>query len=153
MDFCDKQDVMERYCKEIGDLNRYADLSGVKMVWFAGTEGMGELAIDPKVLNINGDVHGGALFTLADTVANATAYVWGKQNLGEDIGCTTVSSAFNFLRPARGKEKLVCKAALRKIGNTIVVVESSVQDEAGKEVCFGTFTVYYIDNSRYHKNK
>ena len=40
-----------------------------------------EMIIDEQILNIHGFVHGGALFSLADTVAGAASFATGRDSV------------------------------------------------------------------------
>lgn len=152
MDSCDKQDFLEIY-KDRRDRDNYIKLCGINVVQITETGAVGELALEPKVINANDDVHGGALFSLADVVASSAAYVWGRRNLGDNFSCTTASSSFNYLRPVHSGEKVICRSTLRKTGKTLSVVDVTVEDENGTELCCGIFTIYYLDLDRYQKNR
>ena len=151
MDSCDKRAFLQRY-KDEAARDNYIKLCGIDVVEMTETGAVAELSMDSKVMNINGDVHGGALFSLADVAANWAAYVWGKRNLGEHFSCTTVSSSFNYLRAVNCGEKVIGRSTLRKTGKSFSVVDVSLQDENGTEVCCGSFTIYYLDLDRYQKN-
>lgn len=154
MDFCDK-DVFERV-KECGHgdgTNGFRELCGIRITHLGPDGGVGEMPLGPQHLNPNGTVHGGALYTLADTVAGHAAIAWGLAATGrgpDSLACTTVTGSLNFLRPARG-EKLVCRATCRKMGKTLSVLDVSILDDRGEETCSGSFTFYYIDRGRYVK--
>lgn len=93
----------------------------------------GELEVVPENLNLLGIVHGGALATLADTVAgSAVAAATGR-------ACVTVSYGFNFLRPATGG-RIICSAYAEKLGRHICVMHADLLDEKGEKVAAGEFT-------------
>lgn len=148
MDSCAEKKRMEIY-EDRCQHDKFMKLCGIEIVRVTETGAIGVLPLQSKVFNANGDIHGGALFSLGDAVASAAAYVWGKQHLGEDTGCTTASASFNYLRPVSGGERIVGKATLRKTGKTLAVVDVSIEDESGREVCLGVFTIYYLSMDRY----
>ena len=152
MDSCDKENLLEVY-EPISRNDMYAKLSNIRVVRITEMGAEGELLLGPEVYNENHDVHGGALFTLADTVSSSAAYVWGVRHLGENISCTTATTSFSYLRPVQGGERVICKATLRKMGKTLAVSDVSVLDEKGVEVCCGMFTVCFLDLNRYRKEK
>lgn len=156
MDFCDK-DAFERV-KEHGHgdgTNGFRELCGIRITALGPDGGTGEMPLGPQHLNPNGTVHGGALYTLADTVAGHAAIACAMASTGrgaDSLACTTVTGSLNFLRPARGT-KLVCLANCRKVGKTLAVLDVSILDDQGTETCSGSFTFCYVDRARYTKQK
>jgi acyl-CoA thioesterase len=93
----------------------------------------GVLDVTSDNLNHRGIVHGGALATLADTVAGtAVAAATG-------CSCVTVNYGFNFLRPAVGSQ-ITCSARPEKIGKHICVMHADLFDPQGNTVAAGEFT-------------
>ena len=111
------------------------------MVTFAGGgEAEGELIIRPETRNPMGVVHGGALFTLADTVAGTAAFTTGRN-------CVTLDSSMQFLSAARG-DKVRCVAKPKKAGRTIMVYEISITDSEERLVATGIFTFFATGEHR-----
>ena len=108
--------------------------SGAMVTAAGGGEAEGELAIRTETKNPMGVVHGGALFTLADTVAGTAAFTTGRN-------CVTLDSSMQFLSAARG-DKLRCVAKPKKAGRTILVYEVTITDSEERLVASGTFTFY-----------
>lgn len=150
MDFCDEQALLERYN---GRKNSFVAYNGIRMVEITTDHAVGEVELRPECYNGNREVHGGVFYTLADSVTGGLAWIWGKCNIDESVSCVTSSSSFHYLRPARGTSKIFCRGTARKMGRTLGVVDASVYDENGVELCCGTFTFSYIDLDRYRKNK
>ena len=101
----------------------------------------GELQVGPDSINPHGNVHGGALATLADTVGGTGVHT----ATGRD--CVTVNYAFSFLRPALGtNRKLYCKAVPEKLGGRLCVYRQTITDDNGVEVANGNFTFYLMDH-------
>jgi len=154
MDFCDKNVFEQILAYGHGDgTNGFRDLVGVKVTGLSPEGGTGELLLDARHLNPNGTVHGGALYTLADIVTGYTAIAWAMDATGksvEELACTTVSGSLNFLRQARGS-KLICRAACRKMGKTLAVMDVSIFDDQNVEVSAGSFTYYYLDRKRFQQ--
>ena len=97
----------------------------------------GELTVGPNSINPHGNVHGGALATLADTVGGAATFAAYRR------GCVTVNYSMNFLRPAWGSNrKIRCRAQAVKLGRTLSVFGMSLTDDEGMEVASGNFTFY-----------
>ena len=94
----------------------------------------GELEIRADTRNPMGVVHGGALFTLADTVAGTAAFTTGRT-------CVTLDSSMQFLSAAKG-DKVFCAAVPKKVGRTILVYDISITDSEKRLVATGIFTFY-----------
>ena len=97
----------------------------------------GELAVGPDSINPGGYVHGGALVTLADTVAGCCACSRGGD-------CVTANESFEFLRTAGGP-KIFCRAVPKKMGRTLRVIQVELTDSASRTVATGTFTFFMTE--------
>lgn len=93
----------------------------------------GILRAGPDSVNPEGHIHGGAIATLADTVAGCCACSTGGD-------CVTSSSSMEYLRPALGD--LFCEATPKKLGRKLSVIQVAVTDTEGKTVATGTFTFF-----------
>lgn len=110
----------------------------VTRVWDGFAEG--ELTITPDSLNPQGDVHGGCLVALADTVAGTAAF---SQAARHEKTCVTLQSSFNYLLPGRGS-KLFCRAEPQRVGGTVAVYHVALTDDQGRTVATGCFTFYFL---------
>lgn len=99
----------------------------------------GELHAGPNSINPHGQIHGGALAALADTVGGCCACSRGGN-------CVTSSSSMEFLRPANGPV-IYCQATPKKLGRRLSVVQLVLTNSQGKEVATGTFTFFMTDPS------
>lgn len=113
---------------------QFAYESGIFVTHSRPGYGEGVLEIRTTSLNPHGTVHGGCLYTLADTVAGTAACARGAS-------CVTVSGTLEFLRPATGKT-IRCVATPKKEGKTLSVMQVVLTNDAGKEVATGTFTFF-----------
>ena len=93
----------------------------------------GVLRAGPSSVNPEGHIHGGAIATLADTVAGCCACSTGGD-------CVTSSSSMEYLRPALGD--LFCEATPKKLGRRLSVIQVSITDTEDKTVATGTFTFF-----------
>lgn len=101
-------------------------------------QAQGELEVNENSLNPHGTVHGGCLYTLADTVAgSAVAASCGRP-------CVTVSGTLEFLRPATGP-RIHCTARPKKLGGTICTMQVELSDIHGKLVATGTFIFMLVN--------
>ena len=127
----------EQYREMLDKVNSgpyFGPRSGAMVTFAGGGEAEGELIIRPETRNPMGVVHGGALFTLADTVAGTAAFTTGRN-------CVTLDSSMQFLAAARG-DKVRCVARPKKTGRTILVYEITITDSEGRLVATGIFTFY-----------
>ena len=90
--------------------------------------GEGELTVTAGSLNPQKIVHGGCLYSLADTVCGAAAASNGHL-------CVTTSSSINFLRPGKSSGKIYCSAIPEKTGRRISVYRFEIYDDTGGKDC------------------
>ena len=74
-----------------------------------------EMIIDEQILNVHGFVHGGALYSLADTAAGAASFATGRDSV-------TLSGTINYIKPGKGG-KLIGIAQEISAGRTTGVYE------------------------------
>ena len=133
----------EQYREMLDKVNSgpyFGPRSGAMVTFAGGGEAEGELIIRPETRNPMGVVHGGALFTLADTVAGTAAFTTGRN-------CVTLDSSMQFLSAARG-DKVRCVAKPKKAGRTIMVYEISITDSEERLVATGIFTFFATGEHR-----
>lgn len=94
----------------------------------------GELTVGPNSINPHGNVHGGALATLADTVGGCCACSKGGS-------CVTANCTLEFLRPATGP-RIVCEATPKKMGRTLSVIQVVLTNDQNVVVATGTYTFF-----------
>ncbi|AMO21721.1 PaaI family thioesterase [Ramlibacter solisilvae] len=95
-----------------------------------------------KVLDIHrngtGVVHGGVMFTLADTVMGAALY----RTLAEGEICATIEIKIGYFKPVF-EGTLVCEAVVLNKGKSIASLEATIQ--AGDDLvskASGTFAIF-----------
>ena len=97
------------------------------------------LEVDDRHLNPNGIVHGGVVFTLADTaMGRATTAV-----LGDGQICASIEVSVRYLRPIPGG-RLVATASVLRAGRRIVHLECGITvdgDDRPVAVLQGSFAV------------
>ena len=134
MDSCSKRD----YSGMLNKVNSgpyFGPKSGAKVTAIHDDHSAeGEMEIRTDTQNPMGVVHGGALFTLADTVAGTAAFTTGRT-------CVTLDSSMQFLSAARG-DKVFCVATPKKVGRIILVYDISITDSEDRLVATGIFTFY-----------
>jgi uncharacterized protein (TIGR00369 family) len=112
-----------------------AGLLGLEILRAQPNEVRARLEWRPELCTAGGLMHGGALMALADSIGAMVAF----SHLPEGAaGTATLSSATNFLGPARGT--VVATARLLHRGRTTIVVETEVADSEGRRVAKVTQT-------------
>ena len=97
----------------------------------------GELRAGEKSLNPHGVIHGGALYTLADTVGGCCACSRGGR-------CVTANGTVEYLRPAQG-ERVSCRAWPKKMGRQLSVIAVELRSGENAVVATGTFTYAMLE--------
>lgn len=104
-----------------------------------------EMIIDEQILNIHGFVHGGALFSLADTVAGAASFATGRDSV-------TLTGTINYIKPGRGG-KLIGIAQEISSGKTTGVYEVFIFNDENVLLSRATFTMFFLDSDKMKKKK
>lgn len=86
------------------------------------------LQVTEQLYNPFGTVHGGCLFTVADSVAGAAALTHGKY-------VTTLSGNIHYLRSVADIKKLYITANEVKAGKTILAYDVVFTDEEKNTIC------------------
>ena len=126
--------VLER----INNPNLFNSHNDITVTAAGDGKAQGVLEVSPSSMNPHGMVHGGCLYTLADTVAgSAVAASCGGP-------CVTVSGTLEFLRPATGAT-IHCEASPKKLGSTICTMEVELTNQDHKVVATGTFIFMLVE--------
>ena len=135
MDYTDKtrfEELHRKLADRINNKTGFSTHNGIRILKVGVHHCAGELSIGQKTQNSLGMVHGGALFSLADTVAGVAVCSGG-------VSAVTVSSSFDFLRAPKGTV-VRCEAESMKVGSKIAVFRCVITDEAGELVAVGQFS-------------
>ncbi|HEY1567414.1 MAG TPA: PaaI family thioesterase [Solirubrobacteraceae bacterium] len=82
---------------------------------------------------MRGQRHGGALMAFADSLGGVCAFL----NLPAGAGTATISSTTNFLRGLR-EGHATATARPRRVGRSVIVVQTEIHDDAGKPLSHTT---------------
>lgn len=113
----------------LADAMPFAAEVGVGLVSATPEEVVGELAWAPARSTAGGVLHGGALMTLADSVAAICAFL----NLPAGATTSTISSTTSFLAAVR-KGSVTAVARPLQVGRSVIVVRTEVFDSDGRLV-------------------
>lgn len=127
----------EAMIKDRNEKNGYAALTGVTITEISEWHAVGEIIVKDGHKNIIHSVHGGCLFTLADTVAGAAAASCGDFS-------TTVQGDIHYLNPAMDSKKLICAATAVKTGRKVSVFNTEITDDRGILIATAVFTYYRL---------
>jgi len=123
--------------KEAGIRNPFGKLIGLRIDRVEDGRCLAHLEVNESLHNPNGVLHGGVLFSLADTCMGAALFTL----LETHETCATIEIKINFLRPAR-EGKIECDTEVVRKGRNIAVLESRLSHE-GQPVALalGTYSV------------
>ncbi len=115
----------------------FADLLGFSVI--SRAEGLCRIELDvaPEHFNPHGIVHGGVLYSVADTGMGGAL----TSLLGDDEICTTVEIKIVYFRPATAG-RLICETEVVNRGRRTAALESTLS--AGERVlarAYGTFMI------------
>lgn len=102
-------------------------------------QAVARLAVDQNLLNPNGVVHGGVLFTVVDTAMGKATMT----TLEQGQRCASIEIQIRFLRPVR-TGRLEAHATVIRQGRRVIHLESRVRDGDGELVATGAGTFAVI---------
>lgn len=117
--------------------NTFARELGIRTVKICRGYARAELEIEERHMNFVHSVHGGCLFSLADTVGGAAASSSGYYS-------TTVDGDIHYLHAAAGNRKLIAEAREIKQGKRISVYAVEIRDDTDTLIATGTFSYYHL---------
>lgn len=113
----------------------FVDVIGFEMVSLEEGKAIGRAPLKKENLNPYGSMHGGCLYSLADTTTGTLA-----NSCGEIV--VTLNGNLNFLEMAGNSEYIYCEATLIRCGRTTVLVRAELKNDEGKLLDEGTFTFF-----------
>ena len=113
--------------------NAFASTNGILITDIQEGKAVVEMEVSAKHMNPIGSLHGGCLFTAADVAAGTAVASYGRL-------CTTLNCSFSYLRPGLQTKKVIATGKVIKRGKRVMVAESVLTDQDGRELCSGTFT-------------
>lgn len=128
-------DIQE--CKRILAENPFAVYLGIELLAVETGHVLAQIKNREKLHNIYGDVHGGALYSVADNLAGIAAASCGYY-------VTTVNGSIQYLKAVRGLECVRCEAKVIKAGKTISSVHVDIRDEEGNLYNTAEFTYFNL---------
>lgn len=136
-----REDEKNALIQRLNSSSQYLQSNDMKVVDIDRGFARVEMIIDEHILNIHGFVHGGALFSLADTVAGAASFATGRDSV-------TLTGSINYIKPGKGG-KLIGVATEISAGRTTGVYEVFIYNDEHVLLCRATFTMFFLDGERY----
>ena len=123
---------------DMSGFNPFGDLIGLQFVKCEGGQSRCTLEVEQKLLNPHGAVHGGVLYSMADTGMGGAMYtVMEKEEL-----CATIEIKIVYFK-AVSSGTLVCDTRIISRGRRVAALESEITSD-GRLVAkaSGTFSVF-----------
>jgi acyl-CoA thioesterase len=115
--------------------NDFTNYLGIKTIKMSEGYAEGEVTIKPEHYNSQGILHGGLLFSTADTIGGSAARTYGKQ-------VVTVNANMEYLAAGENVETLYAYAKVLQHGNRISRYHVELYDQTKKLLAIGNFTYY-----------
>lgn len=124
--------------EKIIENNTYMKMLNMELVSVDVGYAKGRMKLDDTLHNPYGGAHGGALYSLADTICGIAACTYG-------VFVCTVSGTMNYLLPGVNTEYIYCEAKVVRQGKTLAVYDMELTDDNGKVLDTGTFTYFIME--------
>jgi len=121
----------------------FGDLIGLSFTKFENGYSQCTLDVVDKLLNPHKVVHGGVLYSMADTGMGAALY----SNLDKNELCTTIEIKIIYFKAVKSGA-LICDTKVIHKGKKIATMESEIiNDEQIVAKAIGTFSIFKIKNN------
>ncbi len=114
---------------------RFINLVGLEILELSLGHAKGAIHVERKHSNPMGAVHGGCIYTMADTIAGLAANTHGEY-------VVTTSSSVNFLAPAINTTVITVEADEVRHGRKLSVYDVKVLNDNDEVIAIGTFQFY-----------
>lgn len=134
--------MIENYAEKIKhESNGFIRHNGIRIVSVDEERSVLEAEITDNSRNVWGSVHGGFLYTMADTAAGAFARIkYGRRNV-------TLNGSMNYLRPTTHSKTLTAVGREIKVGGHVGFFEVNITDDTGALVACAQINMYFLDLS------
>ncbi|MFW9828444.1 MAG: PaaI family thioesterase [Candidatus Thorarchaeota archaeon] len=122
----------------------FGDLVGFEFTKFEKGYSECVLEINQNHFNPHKVVHGGVMYSMADTGMGAAIY----SLLKKDELCATIEVKITYFKPAK-EGKLICNTHVIHKGKTIGVLESEINNnERLVAKAYGTYSIFKINKAK-----
>ncbi len=126
-----------REAQDVLDKSEFIRHLGIEILEIESSRSRGRMPFAGRYCNPNGSMHGGCIYSLADTIAGILAC-----NDGCDV--VTVEGGLHFLEAVWDTSYVYCEANVKKAGNHLITVDVDITDDNGKLLGCGTSTFMKI---------
>lgn len=130
--------TIDKYNEVLGS-GGFIKLLNIEILELSETGAKGRMPFDAKYCNPGGSMHGGCLYSLADTVAGTLAY-----SKGFDV--TTVDGSMHFLEPAVNTKYIYCTANIKRRGKHLVTCDVEITNDSGDLLDCGIYTFFKLSD-------
>ena len=123
---------------DMSGFNPFGDLIGLQFIKCEGGQSRCTLEVEPRLLNPHGVIHGGVLYSMADTGMGGAMYtIMEKEEL-----CATIEIKIVYFKAVRSGT-LVCDTRIISRGRRTAALESEITND-GRLLAkaSGTFSVF-----------
>jgi acyl-CoA thioesterase len=122
----------------------FGDLIGLKFTKLKKGYSQCTLEVVDKLLNPHKVVHGGVLYSMADTGMGAAAY----SNLNKNEICATIEVKINYFKAVKGGT-LFCNTKVINQGKKVVTLDSEIfNDDQIVAKALGTYSIIEVNNKK-----
>lgn len=129
---------LEKMMRETVEENLYMKYLGIELLEIREGYALARMKYKKELTNPYGMLHGGSLYSLADTVAGTAACMCGHY-------VTTVSGTMSFLLSAENTEYVYCEATVLRQGRHLSAFDVRIKNDDGQLLDSGEFTFYIMD--------
>ncbi len=120
--------------------NPFCELIGLEFDSHEKGSSQCRLAISPKLFNPHGVVHGGVVYSMADTGMGAALYPCMEPG----HLCATVEIKISYFKPAT-KGELICQTRITHLGKKIAFLHSDIlQNDRPIASATGTYCIFPV---------
>jgi len=121
----------------------FGDLIGLKFTKYGNGQSQCVLEVVEKLMNPHKTLHGGVLYSMADTGMGGALY----SLLEKDESCATVEIKITYFKPIR-EGTLICDTKVIHKGKTVGILESEIMSNGTLvSKAYGTFSIFKVKNS------
>lgn len=120
--------------------NGFIQLLGMEILEMKEGYARGMICMNKTHMNQYKGMHGGCIYSLADTIAGVAAISYGNM-------VSTIDGKMDYLEPASNTEHIYCEAKVVRQGKKVAVYETFVTNDAGKLLAKADFTYFVMDKN------
>ncbi|HHX95455.1 MAG TPA: PaaI family thioesterase [Clostridia bacterium] len=133
--------VKQNFCAD-----RLPNMLGIELLELSEGKAVVQMRVKEEHLNLLGTTHGGAIFTLADTVMGLAA------NSRKERVSVTLNVHINYLRTTKAGEILTAVATEENLTRKTGVYSVRISDSTGALVALASGTCYVLTGKKEHKS-